>query len=64
MSPTLNGSSAIQRYEGSDVIEICNGIAFNFYTGLPHILKNYRIARKFCGVKFSRFSRILVQLLL
>ena len=26
MSSAINGSSAIQRYEGSDVIEICNGI--------------------------------------
>ena len=37
MSPTLNGSSAIWHFEGSDTIEICNGITFDFYTGLPHI---------------------------
>ena len=37
MSSTLNESSAIWRFEGTDTIEICNGITFNFYTGLPHI---------------------------
>ena len=35
MSPTLNGSSAIRRFERSDVIEIRDGITFDFYTGLP-----------------------------
>ena len=38
MSPALNGSSAIQRFERSNAIEICNGITFDFYTGLPHII--------------------------
>ena len=37
MSPALNNSSAIQRFEGSEVIKICNGITFDFYMGLPHI---------------------------
>ena len=37
MSPAFNGSSAIQRFEGSDVIEILDRITFDFYTGLPHI---------------------------
>ena len=37
MSPSLNGSSLIRRFEGSDAIEICNRISFDFYTGLPHI---------------------------
>ena len=40
MSPALNGSSAVQRFEGSDVIEICDGITFDFYTGLPQIRIN------------------------
>ena len=38
MSPALNGSSVIQHFEGSDAIEIRNGITFDFYTGLPHII--------------------------
>ena len=38
MSPTLDKSSAIRRFEPSDAIEICNGMFFNFYTGLPQIL--------------------------
>ena len=36
MSPTLNGSLVIRHFEGSDAIEICNGITLDFYTGLPH----------------------------
>ena len=38
MSPALNGSSAIWRFEHSDAIEICNRIIFDFYTGLPHMV--------------------------
>ena len=37
MSPALNGSSVIWRFEGSNAIEIRDGITFDFYTGLPHI---------------------------
>ena len=37
MSPTLNESSAIQRFKPSNAIKIRNGITFDFYTGLPHI---------------------------
>ena len=37
MSPTRNGSSAIRRFEGSDAIEIRDGITFDFYTELPHM---------------------------
>ena len=35
MSSALNGSSVIWRFEGSDAIEIRDGITFDFYTGLP-----------------------------
>ena len=38
MSPTLNESSAIRRFEPSDTIKICNRMFFDFYTGLPQIL--------------------------
>ena len=37
MSPALSGSSAIRHFEGSDAIEIRDGMTFDFYTGLPHI---------------------------
>ena len=37
-SPALNGSSAVRRFEDNDAIEIRDGITFDFYTGLPHIL--------------------------
>ena len=39
MSPALNGSSALQRFERSNVIEIRNGIMLDFYPELPHIQK-------------------------
>ena len=39
MSPALNRSSAIWHFEGSDAIEICDGITFNFYTGLSHMFR-------------------------
>ena len=38
MSPTLNGSSALQRFERSNTVEISNGIMFDFYPGLPQLL--------------------------
>ena len=34
ISPTLNGSSALQRFERSNASEIRNGIMFDFYPGL------------------------------
>ena len=37
MSPALYGSSAIRRFKDRDAIEICDGITFNFYMGLPHM---------------------------
>ena len=37
LSPALNGSSEIRCFERSDVIEIHNGIIFDFYVGLPHV---------------------------
>ena len=37
MSPALNGSSSLERFERSNAIEIRNGIVFDFYPGLPHI---------------------------
>ena len=38
MSPALNGSSALQRFERSDAIKIRNRIMFDFYPGLSHML--------------------------
>ena len=38
LSPALNRSSVIRRFEVSDAIEIRDGIAFDFYMGLPHMV--------------------------
>ena len=37
MSPALNGSSTLERFERSDASEIRNRIMFDFYPGLPHV---------------------------
>ena len=37
MSPTLNGGTLLQRFERGNVVEIRNGIMFDFYPGLPQI---------------------------
>ena len=37
MSPALNGSSMLERFEHSNASEIHNGIMFDFYPGLPHL---------------------------
>ena len=37
MNPALNKSSALQRFEGSNAIEVCNGIMFDFYR-TTHVL--------------------------
>ena len=37
MSPALNGSTALQHFERGDMVEIRNGIMFDFYPGLPHV---------------------------
>ena len=52
MSPALNGSSAIRRFEGSDAIEIRDGITFDFYMGLPHI--HYLVGEKAIWLDIAR----------
>jgi len=37
MSPALNRSSVLQPFERSNVVEIRNGIMFDFYLRLPHV---------------------------
>ena len=38
MSAILNKSSEIHRFKHSDVLEICDGIMFVFYSALSHVL--------------------------
>ena len=38
MSPTPSGSLALQHFKLGDVLEIRDGIIFEFYPGLPHTL--------------------------
>ena len=57
MSPALNGSSAVQRFEGSGVIEIRNGITFTYVQILEimlHVLYVNRVrVRDWARVKFK-----------
>ena len=46
MSPALNGSSVLRRFERSNAIEICDGITFDFYMGLPHLSRTLIISHK------------------
>ena len=52
MSPALNGSSVIRCFEYRGAIRICDGIIFDFYTGLPHILifKHYQPLPSLCMI--------------
>ena len=38
MSLALNGSSALERFECGNAIDICNGIMIDFYLGLPYTI--------------------------
>ena len=38
LSLALNGSSALQHFERGNTVKIRNGIMFDFYPGLPHLL--------------------------
>ena len=38
MSPTRNGSSVLERFEHGNAIKIRNGIMFDFYPGLSHVI--------------------------
>ena len=55
MNPALTGSSAIWHFEGSNLIEICDGITFDFYTGLPHIQ-----SKRIFGVPWSISQSLLL----
>ena len=59
MSPTLNGSSALQHFECSNVIEIRNGIMFDFYPGLPHTLYSSKLSRE---KTIANWSKIRLQI--
>ena len=60
MSPTLNGSSAIRRFEGSNAIEIHDGITFDFYTGLPHIYENSTVQLTSVGLAQARPNKVIL----
>ena len=53
MSPAFNGSSVLERFERSTVIEICNGIMSNFYPGLSQIC----FWKIFASTQFTLFTQ-------
>ena len=77
MNPTLNRSSALQRVKLSDALEIRNGIIFDFYSGLPHMIQVqyallwYKVSTlhhlkdRLSNIKLTVFAmRIMVMLLI
>ena len=62
MSPALNGSSAIQHFEGSDAINIRNGITFTYVQILEimlHVLYVNRVrVRDWVRVKFKAIYHV------
>jgi len=68
MSPAFNISSAIQRFECADVIEIHNRIRLDFYPELPHLVFSiwqshtlYTVSLPYCG--FCRVVRCVAKVL-
>ena len=55
MSPALNRSFALQRFERSNVVEIRNGIMFDFYPGLAHMYSTQLLV---AGVSIVRANQI------
>ena len=47
MSPALNGSTALQRFERGNAVEIRNGIMFNFYPGLPQMYSELKSCEQY-----------------
>ena len=63
MSPALNGSSAIRCFERSDAIEIRDGITFDFYTGLPHMVNltvNFSLTHGSMNMGFATVTTIIL----
>ena len=56
MSPALNQSSALERFECGNAIKICNGIMFDFYPGLPHMVNFLLYA--LVTLEFSKYTSI------
>ena len=57
MSLALNGSSSLQRFERGNVVEVYNGIMFDFYPGLPQVvllanMSTYILVHDLCRVFF------------
>ena len=62
MSPTLNGSFALQHFEHGNAVELHNKIMFNFYPGLPH---NYIVIKgRVVFVRYNPLPRQHIRMLL
>ena len=60
MSPAINGSSALQHFKCSNVIEIHKGMMFDFYPGLPHIRPSLeRVPTLYCWSNFQKVKDYL-----
>ena len=50
MSAVLNESSVIWHFKHSDAIKICDGITFDFYTGLSVLFPDYQYGTHTTGL--------------
>ena len=56
MSPALNGNSMLEHFERSNVSEIRNGIMFDFYPGLPHMVVGLFGLTTYCKFQMNTFT--------
>ena len=51
----LNGCFVLQCFEGGNAVELCNGVMFDFYTGLPHMecLVSVELGEIPCSVSYN-----------
>ena len=66
MGPALNGSSALQGFKRNNAVEICIGIMFDFYPGLPQVnpAVDYKVFIRmtvFCHMGFVCQSAVTVK---
>ena len=55
-----SGSLVIQRFKHNDAIKICNGIIFDFYTGLPHMESEWSLLACNCTCILARLLACLL----
>ena len=61
MSPAFNSSPVLQHLERGNAVEIRNGITFDFYLGLPHLLSTVTLW-SYCTLEIFQYTNKVVRL--